>query len=86
MYYVYLIKSKKDDLVYTGVTTDLRQRFFDHNHGKSPYTKNHKPYVLAYYESYFSKDDAIHRERSLKLRSKAYAQLRNRIKKSLNES
>jgi len=86
MYYVYLLKSKKNGRVYTGYTEDLKQRVADHNIGKSPYTKRNRPFVLAYYEAYFSKEDAQKRERGLKLRAKASAQLRNRIKTSLHES
>ena len=86
MYYVYLIKSKKNSRIYTGYTSDLRRRFYDHNNGKSSYTKNLRPWILVYYEAYFSKIEAQKRERSLKLRANAYAQLRRRIKSSINES
>ena len=85
MYYVYLLKSKKNDRLYTGFTNDLKQRLRDHNLGKSPYTKNHRPYVLVYYEAYLSEKDARTRERMLKLRSNASAQLRKRIKQSVDE-
>ena len=85
MYYVYCIKSVKNGRCYTGYTTDLIQRFKDHNAGKSPYTKNNRPYKLVYYEAYGNKADAQKRERALKLRSNAYMQLRKRIENSLNE-
>lgn len=86
MYYVYLIKSKKLNKVYTGYTKDLPQRIKDHNSGKSDYTSRGIPWNLVYYEAYASKEEARHRERSLKLRSKAYAQLRKRVENSINES
>lgn len=86
MYYVYLIKSKKNGRVYTGYTSDLKQRFVDHNNGKSKYTKNNRPYFLVYYEAYLSKEDAQKREKNLKLRGNASAQLRKRISNSLHES
>ena len=86
MYYVYLIKSKKLNKIYTGYTEDLRERFNAHNSGKSNFTSKGVPWKLVYYEAYASKKDAQHRERSLKLRSKAYAQLRKRIQESINES
>ena len=85
MYYVYLIKSKKNGRVYTGYSEDLRQRLEDHNAGKSSYTRNNRPYVLIYYEAYLSREEAQKCECSLKLRSKAYAQLRKRISDSINE-
>lgn len=86
MFYVYLMKSERNGRVYTGYTTDLKKRMSDHQHGKSPYTKRNRPYTLIYYEAYISKVDAQKRERSLKLRGNAYAQLRNRISHSLHES
>ncbi len=86
MFYVYLIKSEKNNRIYTGFTSDLKQRFSDHNNGKSPYTRNNRPYRLVYYEAFASKSDAQKREKSLKLRSNTYAQLRKRISQSINES
>ena len=86
MYYVYLIKSKKLQKIYTGYSTDLRKRMQAHNSGKSDYTSRGIPWNLVYYEAYASEEDAKKRENSLKLRSKAYAQLRKRIEKSSNES
>lgn len=87
MFYVYLIQSQKSGRVYTGYTSDLKQRFADHNQGKSPYTKRNRPYRLVYYEAYASQSDAQKREKSLKLRSNASALLRKRISDSLkNES
>ena len=85
MFYVYCIKSEKNGRCYTGYTTNLKQRFVDHNSGKSTYTKNNRPYTLVYYEAYRNKSDAQKRERALKLRSNAYMQLRRRIAFSLNE-
>ena len=86
MYYVYLIKSDKLDKIYTGYTEDLKERMRKHNSGGSDYTSRGMPWKLVYYEAYASKENAQKRERSLKLRSKAYAQLRLRIQKSIHES
>jgi putative endonuclease len=85
MYYVYIIKSKKNSRLYTGYSSDLKQRVAEHNSGKSTYTRNLRPWVLVYYEAYLSKLDAQQREKSLKLRSNANMQLRKRIKYSINE-
>jgi len=46
MYYVYVLKSKKDNNNYTGYTSDLRNRLTEHNEGKSVSTKNRRPLVL----------------------------------------
>lgn len=34
MYYVYIIKSKKDKMLYTGSTNNLKKRLELHNKGK----------------------------------------------------
>ncbi|MDO8486232.1 MAG: GIY-YIG nuclease family protein [Candidatus Staskawiczbacteria bacterium] len=83
MFYVYIIKSKKDKSIYIGYTEDLLRRMQEHNTGKSIYTKNKYPYELIYYESYKHKTDAKYRENNLKKFAQAYSQLKGRIKNSL---
>jgi putative endonuclease len=83
MFYVYIIKSKKDNEFYTGSTNDLKRRMKDHNNGLVFSTKSRIPFELVYYEAYKSESDARHREKNLKLRSRAFAQLRKRIKESI---
>ena len=83
MFYVYILKSKKDNLLYTGSTCDLKHRFRLHNEGKVPSTKSRRPLELIYYEAYKSEIDARVREKNLKLRSDALTQLKRRMKLSL---
>lgn len=83
MFYVYVIKSKKDDSTYIGYTNDLIRRMKEHNNGESKYTKNKYPYELIYYEAYKSMSDAKFREDNLKEFAQAYSQLKRRIKNSL---
>jgi len=83
MFYVYIIKSKKDSKLYTGSTNDLKQRFKEHNDGKVKSTKSRIPFELIYYEAYISEKDARVREHNLKLRANALNQLKKRIKNSL---
>lgn len=83
MFYVYLIKSRKDGELYIGYTNDLKRRLLEHNKGLNYSTKNRRPFDLIYYESYKSEDDAKHREYNLKLRANAFNQLKIRISKSL---
>ncbi|MDO8667720.1 MAG: GIY-YIG nuclease family protein [bacterium] len=83
MFYVYILKSKKDGLLYTGSTNDLRKRFTLHNSGNVFSTKNRRPFELIYYESYKSEKDARIREHNLKMRANALGQLKRRIKDSL---
>lgn len=79
MFYVYILKSKKDNDLYIGSTNDLRKRFKEHNDGKVFSTKLRRPFELIYYEAYKSEKDARKREHNLKLRSRALAQLKKRI-------
>ena len=83
MYYVYILKSKKDNLLYTGSTNDLKKRFILHNSGKVFSTRNRKPFELIYYEAYKSEKDARNREQKLKLRANALYQLKKRILNSV---
>jgi putative endonuclease len=82
VYYVYVLKSGKDGLFYTGSTSDLRRRLKEHNTGKVFSTRLRKPFILIYYEAYRIEKDARMREHNLKLRSRAFAQLKRRIERS----
>ena len=55
MYYVYILKSKKDNLLYIGCTDDLKRRVAEHNYGKTPSTAPRRPWELLYYEAYQTK-------------------------------
>jgi putative endonuclease len=83
MFYLYLLKSKRDGELYIGFTNDLRKRFLEHNSGKVFSTKSRKPFELLYYEVYKKEKDARHREHNLKLRSRALEQLKRRLVESL---
>lgn len=83
MFYVYILKSKKDGKLYIGSTNDLRRRFKEHNDGKVHSTKSRAPFELRYYEAYFSEEDARRREHSLKKDGNALAQLKRRITKRI---
>lgn len=81
--YVYILKSKKDSNFYIGSTNDLKRRINEHNAGLVFSTKSRVPFELVYYETYRAESDARRREKSLKLRSRAFAQLKKRIKESV---
>ncbi len=83
MFYVYILKSQRDNQLYLGSTTDLRRRLAEHNQGQSPATKGREPFTLRYYEAFLLENDARHREWSLKKDGNALAQLKRRIKASL---
>ncbi len=83
MFFVYILKSKKDKELYIAYTNDLRKRLKEHNLGLVRATKSRRPLHLVYYKAYASKHDATKREHNLKLRAKALRQLKNRIASSL---
>lgn len=83
MYYVYVLKSEKDGLLYIGSTGDLRKRLNEHNTGLNRSTKGRIPFALVYYEAYQSEKDARKRERNLKLGANALGQLKRRMVESL---
>jgi putative endonuclease len=83
MYYVYLLKSYKDDFIYIGSTPNLKERLAKHRDGLVRSTKIHLPLELVYSEIYKSKRDALVREYQLKRYGKALGQLKRRIKYSL---
>lgn len=52
--------------MYTGLTTDLKDRLSRHNSGEVKSTCNRRPLKLIYYEVFINKDDAKAREIFLK--------------------
>jgi len=83
MYYVYVLKSQKDENLYIGFTNDLKRRLSEHNSGIVRSTKSRRPFELRYYEAFYSEYDAQKREGDLKKDGKALGQLKNRISESL---
>jgi putative endonuclease len=83
MFYVYVLKSKKDGSIYIGYSNDLKRRFKEHNNGENKSTKNKIPYEIVYYEAYKALADARYREDNLKRHAGATTQLKLRIKNSL---
>ena len=65
-YYVYVLKSEKDDNHYVGYTHDLKKRLAIHNKGKIQSTKNRLPLKLIYFEGCINQQDATKREKYLK--------------------
>ncbi|MDR2206738.1 MAG: GIY-YIG nuclease family protein [Flavobacteriaceae bacterium] len=65
-FYVYVLRSEKDGLFYTGYTNNLRERLKLHNEGKVNSTRNRLPLTLVYFEGCLNQQDATHREKYLK--------------------
>lgn len=78
MSYTYVLRSERDNQLYTGTTRDLRARLTQHSTGKVRSTAHRRPLTLGYYEACLSIDDAFRRERFLKS-GKGKRFLRNRL-------
>ncbi len=66
MFYVYILRSDKDDSFYIGQTNDVNKRLNFHNLGLSRYTSRKLPWKLVYIEEYKTRKEALKRERFLK--------------------
>ena len=72
-YYLYIIESLKDGSYYVGSTQNLSERLERHNQGRSTYTKDKRPWKLAYAEEHPDRSRAIMREKQIKSKkSKEY--------------
>jgi len=65
-YYVYIVKSAKDNGYYIGCTNDLESRLAEHNLGRTKSLKTRLPVKLIYKEAYNTKKEAQTRERQIK--------------------
>lgn len=66
MNYTYIVRCR-DGSLYTGWTNNLEKRIKDHNAGNgAKYTKSRRPVVLAYYEQFATKEEAMRREWEIK--------------------
>ena len=72
-YFVYILKSIKEESYYVGSTQDLKSRLERHNQGRSKYTKAKRPWELVYWEKHQDRAGAMKLEREIKARkSKDY--------------
>ncbi|HOY85625.1 MAG TPA: GIY-YIG nuclease family protein [Candidatus Syntrophosphaera sp.] len=66
-YFTYIVASKRNGTIYTGVTNDLARRMLEHKEGKIPgFTKKYVVNMLVWYEVFASRDDAIQAEKRIK--------------------
>jgi putative endonuclease len=64
---VYIVASKRNGTIYTGVTSDLHNRMAQHKQGLiEGFTKKYKVHMLVYYETHHLMMDAIAREHRIK--------------------
>ena len=66
-YFVYFLKSQKDNKYYIGCTSkEITIRVSEHNRGCVKSTKFRRPLILIYYESFTDKNQAFKRKYYLK--------------------
>jgi putative endonuclease len=67
MPFVYILASKKDGVLYVGVTNDLLERTYQHKHNNNDgFTKKYFVKKLVYFEETPDIKEAIQREKQLK--------------------
>ena len=65
--WVYIMASRRNGTIYTGVTSDLQGRAYDHKSGTTPgFTSKHGCKMLVWYERHDNIVEAIAREKELK--------------------
>ena len=68
---VYIMASQKNGTLYTGVTSNLPRRAFEHREGIVPgFTKKYGCKILVWYEIHETMETAITREKQIKAGSR----------------
>jgi putative endonuclease len=66
-YYVYLMTNDHNSVIYTGVTSGLKKRIYEHKEKIIPgFTAKYNVAKLVYYEAFADPESAIRREKQLK--------------------
>ena len=66
-YYVYILSNITDTVFYTGVTSNLLKRMYEHANGLvDGFTKTYHVHKLMYYEIHNDIREAIKREKTIK--------------------
>ena len=70
---VYILASAKNGTLYTGVTSDLVKRIWEHkNNLVDGFTKRYSVHDLVWFELHDTMDSAINREKNIKERKRAW--------------
>lgn len=66
-YFVYILTNKNNTVLYTGITSDLLARIWQHkNKICSGFTSKYNTHKLVYYEIFEDAYEAIYREKRIK--------------------
>ncbi len=72
-YCVYILASKQNGTLYTGVTNDLKRRVSEHKSNINPgFTQKYSVHTLVYYECTDDIEAALSREKALKKWKRAW--------------
>ncbi len=65
--HVYILASKRNGTLYTGVTSNLIKRVWEHKqHIVDGFTSKYNVSILVWYETHESMESAIHKEKTIK--------------------
>jgi putative endonuclease len=67
---VYIMASRRNGTLYTGVTSDIIQRVWQHKEGTIGFTARHGCKLLVWYEIHEEMEPAILREKQIKAGSR----------------
>ena len=71
-FYVYIMTNRTNSVLYTGVTSNLKGRVYQHRSGAvAGFTKRYQVKKLVYYEIFQDAPTAIAREKQIKAGSRA---------------
>jgi putative endonuclease len=72
-FFVYIVASKRNGTLYTGMTDDLLKRIWQHKSGIIPgFTRDYGVKTLVWYEVHDTREGAITRERQIKKWNRAW--------------
>jgi putative endonuclease len=72
-FYVYILSSKRNGTLYTGVTSNLIQRIWQHkNKQVKGFTEKYNILNLVYFETHNNAESAINREKQIKKWNRAW--------------
>ena len=70
-YYVYIMTNKRNKVLYTGITSDLKNRIWEHKEKViKGFTKKYNIDKLVYFEIFNDPENAILREKQIKAGSR----------------
>jgi putative endonuclease len=71
--YIYIMTNQNNTVLYTGVTSNLRNRAFEHREKifKSSFTNRYNVNKIVYFETFQNIEEAIAREKQIKGGSRA---------------